>query len=202
MRLTAQDLERIAQAIARAEKQTSGEIVCALARRSSDYAYVPPLWAAFFALVAPWPLAVFTDLSTKTIYAAQIGIFMLSAIIVWWPPIRLALTPGLVKKRRAARAAIEQFFIRGVAGTKGRTGVLIFVSFAEHYARIVADEGLSNRISDDEWKAALNPLLACLSERRCADGFVAAIEECARLLSLHAPPGTEGDELPDKVYVM
>jgi putative membrane protein len=201
MRFNEQDLDRIAAAIGEAEKKTSGEIVCALARRSSDYAYVPPLWAAFFALATPWPLAEFTALSAIDIYAIQIGVFMATALLIWWPPIRLALTPRLVKKRRAERAAIEQFFMRGVAGTKGRTGVLIFVSFAEHYARIIADEGLNGKISDEEWKAALEPLLTCLGQGRCAEGFVAAIEECARLLARAAPPGAEGDELPDKVYV-
>jgi putative membrane protein len=201
MRLTTEDLDRIAAAIGRAEEKTSGEIVCALARRSSDYAYVPPLWAAFVALVSPWPMAVFTDLSTRMIYAAQIGVFMLVAAIVWQAPIRLALTPRFVKRRRAERAAIEQFFRRGVSGTKGRTGVLIFVSFAEHYARIVADEGLNGRISDEEWKAALEPLLTCLAQGRCAEGFVATIEEAGRLLARVAPPGMEGDELPDKIYV-
>lgn len=201
MRLTTQDLDRIAEAIGCAERKTSGEIVCALARRSSDYAYVPPLWAAFIALASPWPMAVFTDLSTKMIYAAQIGIFIAAALIVSWPPIRLALTPRLVKKRRAERAAIEQFFLRGVAGTKGRTGVLIFVSFSEHYARIIADEGLSGKIADDEWRVALEPLLTCLGQGRCAEGFVSTIEGCARLLARVAPPGAEGDELPNKVYV-
>lgn len=201
MRLSEQDLDRIAQAIGEAEKKTSGEIVCALARRASDYAYVPPLWAAFFALATPWPLAEFTALSAIDIYAIQIGVFMFAALIVWRMPLRLALTPRFVKKRRAERAAIEQFFARGVTGTKGRTGVLIFVSFAEHYARIVADEGLTGKISDAEWKAALEPLLTFLGQGRCADGFVAAIEECGRLLARAAPPGAEGDELPDKVYV-
>jgi putative membrane protein len=201
MRLTEQDLDRIAAAIGAAEKKTSGEIVCALSRRASDYAYVPPLWAAFFALATPWPLAEFTHLSAKAIYASQIGVFMLVALIVWWAPVRLALTPRLVKKRRAERAAIEQFFLRGVAGTKGRTGVLIFVSFAEHYARIIADDGLNGRISDMEWQAALEPLLRSLGQGRCAEGFVLTIEESARLLSRVAPPGAEGDELPNKVYV-
>lgn len=202
MRFSTQDLDRIAGAIGDAETQTSGEIVCALLRRSSDYAYVPPLWAAFIALAAPWPLAVFTDLSTRMIYATQIGIFIVSALIVSWLPVRLALTPRIVKRRRAARASIEQFFTRGVSGTRGRTGVLIFVSFAEHYARIIADEGLTGKISDEEWAEALKPLLACLAEGRCADGFVAAIADCARLLARVAPPGAEGDELPDKIYVM
>jgi putative membrane protein len=201
MRLTTQDLERISAAVAAAEKKTSGEIVCALARRSSDYAYVPPLWAAFFALAAPWPMAVLTSWPTRTIYAAQMLIFVISMLIVWQMPLRLLLTPRFVKKRRAERAAIEQFFLRGVAGTRGRTGVLIFVSFAERYARIIADEGLNGKITDAQWAAALEPLLVCLGQDRCAEGFVTTIEEAGRLLARVAPPGMEGDELPDKIYV-
>ncbi len=202
MRLTAQDVERIAQTIRRAEETTSGEIVCVLARRSSDYAYVPPLWGAFAALASPWPLLLFTDLSTREIFSAQIAIFVVATLFVSWGPVRFFLTPRAVKRARAAREAIEQFFSRGVAATKGRTGVLIFVSCAERYARIVADDAIGAKIANEEWRNALDALLADMRQERVADGFVAAIEECARLLAKHAPPGASGDELPDKIYVI
>ncbi len=202
MQLTAQDVERIAQTIRRAEETTSGEIVCVLARRSSDYAYVPPLWGAFAALASPWPMLLFTDLSTREIFSAQIVIFIVATLFVSWGPVRFFLTPRTVKRARAAREAIEQFFSRGVAATKGRTGVLIFVSCAERYARIVADDAIAAKIANEEWLNALDALLADLRQERVADGFVAAIEECARLLAKHAPPGASGDELPDKIYVI
>lgn len=202
MQLTAQDFERIAQAIRRAEETTSGEIVCVLARRSSDYAYVPPLWGAFVALASPWPMLLFTDLSTREIFAAQIAIFVVATLFVSWGPVRYLLTPRAVKRARAEREAIEQFFSRGVAATKSRTGILIFVSFAERYARIVADDAIAAKIANDEWRGALDRLLEELRQERVADGFVAAIEECARLLARHAPPGASSDELPDKIYVM
>jgi len=80
--------------------------------------------------------------------------------------------------------------------------VLIFVSFEERYARIVADEAIAAKISNDEWQGALDLLLEDIRRERVADGFVAAIEACARLLARHAPPGASGDELPDKIYVM
>ena len=202
MRLTAQDLARIAETIRRAEETTSGEIVCVLARRSSDYAYVPPLWGAFVALASPWPMLLFSDLSTREIFAAQIAIFVVATLFVSWGPVRFLLTPRAVKRARAAREAIEQFFSRGVAATKGRTGVLIFVSCAERYARIVADDAVAAKIADDEWQGALDVLLQEIRRERVADGFVGAIEECARLLAQHAPPGASGDELPDRIYVI
>jgi putative membrane protein len=202
MQLTAQDIERIAETIRRAEETTSGEIVCVLARRSSDYAYVPPLWGAFVALASPWPMLLFTDLSSREIFAAQIAIFIVATLFVSWGPVRLLLTPRAVKRARAARAAIEQFLSRGVSATKGRTGVLIFVSCAERYARIVADDAIAAKIANEEWQGALDPLLQDLRQEKVADGFIAAIEECARLLAHHAPPSENGDELPDKIYVI
>ncbi|MGJ0454486.1 MAG: TPM domain-containing protein [Methylocystis sp.] len=202
MQLTADDFERIAEAIRRAEEKTSGEIVCVLARRSSDYAFVPPLWGAFIALASPWPMLLFTEISPREIFAAQIAIFIVATLVVSWGPVRFFLTPRAVKRARAAREAIEQFFSRGVSATKARMGVLIFVSFAERYARIVADEAIAAKISNDEWQGALDLLLEDIRRERAADGFVAAIEECARLLAKHAPPGASGDELPDKIYVM
>jgi putative membrane protein len=201
MRLSAQDYERVAEAIRAAEQRTAAEIVCVLARRSSEYSYVPALWAAFLALAAPWPLMLLTGLSAREIYGSQIAVFVIVALLVSWPPLRLALTPRVIKRVRAHRAAIEQFYTRGVAGTKDRSGVLIFVSLAERYARIVADEGVASKISDAEWRAALDLLLANAREGAVADGFAAAIGECARLLAQHIPPGGR-DELPDKIYVM
>ena len=201
MQLTEHDYERVAAAIRAAEQQTAAEIVCVLARRSSDYAYVPPLWAAFAALAAPWPLMLLTDLSMRMIFAAQIAVFIVAALAISWAPLRFLLTPRSIKRTRAHRAAIEQFYSRNVAATKDRTGVLIFVSMAERYVRIVADDGVVARIADEEWRAAIDLLLAHMPRGEIADGFIDAIGECARLLARHIPPGGR-DELPDKIYFM
>jgi putative membrane protein len=195
------DYARIAGAIKAAERVTAGEIVCVLARRSSDYSYVPVLWAAALALILPWPLIAFTSLSVRAIYATQVVAFIIAGIVFAWEPVRFALTPRRIKRERAHRAAVEQFFTRGVDNTRNRMGVLIFVSMAERYARIVADDGVAEKVTEDKWQAALDLLLRHLKERRIADGFVAAIEECARILSAHAPPGGQ-DELPNKIFVM
>jgi putative membrane protein len=202
MPITRADHARIAAAIKAAETKTASEIVCVLARRSSDYSYVPALWAAALALILPWPLILFTSWSVRMIYVVQIIAFIVAAAIFAWEPLRFALTPRPIKRERAHRAAIEQFFTRGVDNTKDRMGVLIFVSLAERYARIIADDGVAGKIADDEWRAALELLLGYLKERRIADGFIVAIDECARILSAHAPPPGGHDELPNKIYVM
>ena len=101
-----------------------------------------------------------------------------------------------------ARSALEQFLLRGITRTKNRTGVLIFVSLAEHYARIVADEGISRKVHHSEWQAAVDALTARMHDDQIAAGFIAAIERCGVVLATHAPPDGSPNELPDRLYVI
>jgi putative membrane protein len=202
MAITKEDHAMIAAAIRSAEERTSGQIVCVLMRSSSEYFYVPVLWAALLALVAPWPMIVLTQWSVQRIFLIQIVVFAVAVVVLSWPPLRIALVPPAVRRARAHRAAIEQFYARGLTLTKDRTGVLIFVSLAERYARIVADEGIAAKVSSREWQMAVDALTAHMRDGRIAQGFIAAIERCGAVLAAHAPPTGAGDELPDRIYVM
>jgi putative membrane protein len=110
--------------------------------------------------------------------------------------------PRALQRTRAHRAAIEQFVVRGISHTKNRTGVLIFVSLAEHYARIIADEGIAAKVPQSEWQAAIDALTAHMRQNRIADGITAAIARCGDVLAQHAPPDGSPNELPDRLYVM
>jgi hypothetical protein len=92
---------------------------------------------------------------------------------------------------------------RGIARKKDRSGILIFVSLAEHYARIVADEGIAARVPQAEWQGAVDALVAHCSNGRIAEGFICAIDTCGAVLANHFPR-TAGsrDELPDRIYVI
>ncbi len=192
----------VAAAIHAAEARTCGQIVCVLAHASSGYAHVPILWASVLALVSPWPLIAFTLWSIELIYAVQLAVFLVAALVLWLTPLRLALVPRAVKRARAHHAGLEQFVIRRIAATKNRCGVLIFVSLAERYARIIADEGIAAKVPASEWQAAIDALTAQMRTGRIADGFVAAIERCGAVLAAHAPPDGSPNELPDRLYMM
>ncbi len=202
MTFTKEDHEAVSAAIHEVEKRTSGQIVCVLAHASSDYAHVPILWASMLALFAPWPLIEFTPWSVQRIYVIQIAVFLAAALLFSLTPLRLALVPRAVRRARAHRAALEQFVVRRVAHTKNRTGVLIFGSLAERYARIIADEGIAEKVPNSEWQAALDALTGNMREGRIAAGFCAAIERCGAVLAAHAPPDGSANELPDRLYVM
>ena len=176
--------------------------MCVLARASSAYAHVPLLWASALALITPWPLIDFTPWSVQRIFLAQLVVFLVAAIVFSWLRLRLLLVPRAVQRSRAHHAAIEQFVVRRVAHTKNRCGILIFVSLAEHYARIIADEGIAQKVPNAEWQTAVDALVAHMRGGDIAAGFTAAIERCSAVLAAHAPPDGSPNELPDRLYVI
>jgi putative membrane protein len=202
MEFTHQDHEAVSAAIHQAEQRTCGQIVCVLAHAASDYAHVPIMWASALALLLPWPLIYFTPWSVQKIYLLQIAVFIVASFVFSWMPVRMALVPRRVRRARAHRAALEQFAVRRIANTKNRCGVLVFVSLAERYARIIADEGIAQKVPNAEWQAAIDALTGHMRDGRIAAGFTAAIERCGAVLATHAPPDGSPNTLPDRLYVM
>jgi putative membrane protein len=202
MQITREDHEAISAAIGAAERRTSGQIVCVLAHAASDYAYVPILWASVLALLIPWPLIFFTQWSVQRIFLVQIAVFAVAALVFFWMPLRLALVPRAVRRARAHHMAVEQFVARRIANTRNRCGVLIYVALAERYARIIADEGIAQKLSNSEWQAAIDELTAHMHGGRIGAGFIAAIDRCSAVLAVHAPPDGSPNALPDRLYVM
>jgi putative membrane protein len=197
-----EDRRRISAAIKAAETKTAGEIVCVVARSSSDYLAYPTAWAALAAFVAPWALVMTTHLAVHRILLIQLLVFVAVFLILWLSPMRMLLVPRRIARAKAHRAAMEQFMIRGMSRKQNRAGVLIFVSLAEHYARIVADVGIASKVDKRVWQSAVDSLIANIRDGRIADGFIAAVEQCGAVLATHFPAGGQTDELPDRIYVI
>jgi putative membrane protein len=203
MSISEQDRERIAAAIRAAEAKTSGEIVCVLADTSTDAIGLPILLATFAALALPWALMAATALPVRSILLLQVITFIVLASVLCLPQIRVALLPRRARRALAHRVAVEQFSIRGIARKKDRNGILIFVSLAEHYARIIADVGIASKVPHAQWQGAVDTLVANCGHGRVADGFIAAIEICGSVLATHFPRTDDSrDELPDRIYVI
>jgi putative membrane protein len=203
MDFTPADHARIADAIRAAEARTSGEIVCVLARSSGEYGHVPALWSALFALAAPWPLMALTELSAQRIFLIQTAVFVALALVFSIDHFRMLLVPRAVQRARAHRAALEQFYTRGLSRTQQSNGVLIYVSLAERYARIVADDGVASKVGQEAWRKAIDALVGQIADGHLADGFVEAIDLCADVMSKIYPAEASGaNHLPDHIYLV
>jgi len=201
--LSAEDHQRIGDAIKAAEATTAGEIVCVLARASSDYMSYATAWSALIALIAPWLLIALTSFSVYEILLAQVVIFVALFLILSESSLSRVLVPRRARRVHAHRAAMEQFVIRRMTRKQNRAGVLIFVSLAERYARIVADDGIASKVHQSVWQDAIDALLERAGAGEVVEGLVMAVEKCGKVLAEHFPPERDDrDELPDRVYLI
>ena len=203
MTLSKDDHDRIANAIRSVEPTTAGEIVCVLAKSSSHNTTVPLLIATAAGLALPWFLIAFTAMSVERMLSLQVLLFLALLLFLSLPPIKVALLPRRTQRAIAHQAAIEQYFSRGLARNKNQAGVLIFVSLAERYARIIVGNELAARVPQSEWQAAVDALTAHMRDGRIADGFVSAVSACGKVLAQHVPADEQGGgKLPDRIYVI
>jgi putative membrane protein len=203
MNLSKEDHDRIARAIYSAKAKTSGDIVCVLAQTSSQTTALPVFVAAVVALALPWLLTAFTAMTVQRILSLQTLAFFLLLIPLCLPRVQVALMPPKARRARAHQAAMEQFHIRGLGRRNGRAGVLIFVSLAERYARIIADDELASRLPQADWQAAVDALIVHMRDGRIADGFITAINVCGSHIAKHFPHTETGNEARhDRIYLI
>ncbi|CAN7547900.1 TPM domain-containing protein [Phenylobacterium sp. LjRoot225] len=229
MKLSPSDLAAIEGAIRQAESRTTGELYCVVTEESSDYGETPLAWAAGVALLGPallllggvhvsapdllggWTAAQVSQAAERAARDAligaillQAGLFVVTLVVAAMPSVRRALTPRAFKRERVRRRAREQFAAKSLHLTRERTGVLIFVSFAEHMAELIADEGIAAQVDPKVWDQAMAALIEGLRRGQPAAAVAAAIGLCADVLAEHFPADPDGNpnELPNAVVVL
>ena len=200
--LNADERAAVENAISRAEKGTSGEIVVVVTKESARYFAIGVMWAALVALGLPLPLILFTNWPMEHIYLAQLVVFALGLALMQWEPFRFALVPKAVKRAQAHKRAVEEFLAQNLHITKGHTGVLIYVSLAEHFAGVIADNAIYKKVPQETWDEIVREVTSHLSRDARDKALVAAIEACGKLLGEHFPPGRRNvNELPNHLIV-
>jgi putative membrane protein len=200
--LTGEEQERVAAAVRDAESRTAGEIVVVVAARASTYRSVPLLYALLGSLATPWPLIWLTELSAARIFTIQLAVALALLLVSTWLERRSTWVPAFIRRARCREAAGQAFRTRGVARTRERTGVLIYVALAEHYADVLADVGIAERVDEQVWREILAELIGAIGSGRIADGLAAAVRRVGAVLAEHAPPRPgDTDELSNKVIL-
>jgi putative membrane protein len=197
--LTTEEKARIAETVRRVEHSTSGELVTVIAQRSDDYSLVPWTWSALLALMLPGVLQLF-DVRPPlvSVYVSQVTLFVAVLLLLQWQPLKMWLVPKAIKQANARRLAREQFFTQKLHLTRERTGVLIFVSVAEHYVEILADEGINNVVHAGAWDEMVANFITHVKAGSTAQGFLETIEACGSYLAGNFPARPDDtNELPN-----
>jgi len=218
--LSQADHDLVSAAVTEAEAHTSGEIVTIVARRSDNYHDVGLSWAA---------AVVFLGLTLMAAFPAQLRAFLSSLLLDWeheladWKlllgltgililkflvvryllaimPLRMLVTPRATKARRVRRRAILLFRTAAEARTRGRTGVLIYLSVDEHRAEIVADRAINDKVAPEAWGDAMATLIDSIRAGRAGEGLAEAVRQVGLVLAAHFPREQDDiNELPDRL---
>ena len=200
---------KVTEAITKAERRTSGEIVAVAARASDDYVHVPIHIAAACALVLPLLVPILARLmpwsviSMWQLFLAQLLVFIMVALVLSLPRLRYVVTPTQLMRKYAHRNAAAQFLATNMSATRERTGVLIFVSLLERYVEVIGDKAIAEKLSQSDWQAIIDDMLPLLRDKKTTDAMVLAVERCGALLAQHFPAGkANSNELPDHFIVL
>lgn len=220
MRLSADDHALVTVAVAQAELKSDGEIVTVVAPWSDKYHDVALHWAAIMTLAAMALAALFPTLlvglldlvlgawreapspaellTAMTILAALT--FLLALLVLRVPALRLLLTPPATKTRRVRARALQLFALGAENRTAGRTGILLYLSLAEHRAEIVADAAIHSKVAPEVWGEAMGDLVALVKVGRTGEGMAAAVARMGDVLAEHLPrSASDTNELPDRL---
>lgn len=214
------DHRAISDAVAAAEKQSAGEIVTIISGESNTFHDVALLWSAMAAIAALAVLALFpgfylgkadwvlgnwqADWTPQRVFALALFAASMKFLAVWllqlWRPLRLALVPAPLKHARVRDRAERYFKVGAERRTHGRTGILIYLSLAEHRAEIVADEAIARKVPAEVWGDAMAAMIAEIRAGRPGPGMVAAVERVGAVLAEHFPRAEDDkNELPDRL---
>lgn len=194
---------QVAEAIARAELRTDAELVTVLARRADDYAYWPLLWAAVLALAFPGLLYVLLGWpGVRGLLVAQVLVFVTLCLLLRNARLAGWVTPRRLRHKRASGLARQQFQELNLKRTAGATGVLIFVSEAEHFVTIIADEGVDKHLDPQARAELITRFTAQLRQGQMLQGFVECIDACGELFSHPLPPTGNRNQLPNRLVIL
>jgi len=190
---TTQEKEEIKKAVQDLEMVTSGELVPYFVPSSDKYEEASWYSAAvvgLFALVViaflsyTWTLPVqLTPIDTAMIVIGFMLLGFLTPII--FPFSIRWITSKETLEQRVYQRAIEAFLEEGIYKTKDKIGILIFVSKLEHKVVVIGDEGISAKVTGNDWRIIVDTVVKGIKRKEIGSGIVDAIGKCKELLLSH-----------------
>ena len=188
MHLTDLEKEKITAAIRAVEDASEGELVTVITPRSDDYWYIPSLCASLIALLVSAVAAYFGLIqSASVLVMSQFMMFVFLAVVFRWPPLMMKVIPRSVKHHRAMLKARALFELEGVHLTRGRNGIMLYVSVAEKYVEVIGDRGISQHVSEAQWQEIVSGFTDHVRRGEVCQGYLTAIAHCGELLKRYCP---------------
>lgn len=207
-KLTEQEQHHLNARVAEAEKRTGCQIVLAVIGRSDAYPDIP--WKAFaLAAAAAGFAAILLDRLRPDWHTAGTVLVVVAATLVAGAGAALLtiVWPGFARlflDRNRAEAESRQyaeslFLKRDLFATKGRTGILLFVSLFERQVVALPDRGLAQRLGRDALTSLIGPMTTALARGQVSTALDQGLLSLEEALASTAPKAAAGNELPNSI---
>lgn len=208
---TEAEKQRVEQAVKDLETVSSGEIVPYFVSSSDNYSeaswYSSTIFAAFTTISIGilsyfWMLPFrFTPLEVSLIILAAILLGFLFPVI--FPKVKRWIISKDQQAQRVDQRAMQAFLDEGVYKTDDQVGILIFISRLEHLVVVLGDEGINQKVSQEDWQHVVDTVVQGIKAHAIGDGIVTAIGQCKELLLKNGfiIKATDTNELDDKLRI-
>ena len=119
--------------------------------------------------------------------------------------IRVAIkdkTPLLKAKSSIRDLASEEFYKLGMAETRDKTGILIYILLSKREFYILADSGINEKVEQSTWDNIRNEMEADFKVGHYLDGILTTINKVGNILGEYFPiKADDTNELSNKVVV-
>ena len=108
---------------------------------------------------------------------------------------------SLLEKRKSLRELAEkEFFKLGIANTKDKTGILIFLLLEDRKFYILADSGINAKVQHETWDKIKDEMQHKFSKGEFSKGLIFGVDEVGKILSRHFPvKAGDTNELSNKI---
>jgi len=216
---TKPEQDKISEAVTKAESTTSGEIATAVIAESDTYAgyeWSGALFLGFISfLILLWRLPQVEQLLESRFWeygsfhlVTFIGVVVLVITLGSYRLLNVAffnrlIIPKDVLSLKVRQRALVHFVESGVAETKDRTGILIFISLRERRVELIADRGISEKIDSAVWDEIVSTIISGIKEKRAGDGLIDAIGRCSEVLTEQFPIAEDDtNELSNSIAIL
>ncbi|PLX80041.1 MAG: hypothetical protein C0616_09355 [Desulfuromonas sp.] len=199
---SAEERDRIEQAVQAAEQRTSGEIVPMVVDASYDYPRAEILGAGLFSLAAGISLSwgFFHESLWHFLWLFAAGYFPFKLAIRNLPALKRRLIHPEEIRAEVEEKAVVSFLEQGLHHTRDETGILILISLFERRVHVLADRGINEVVPPDTWDGIVTTMTAGIHRGDTCDALCVAIERCGDLLEQSFPvKDDDTDELPNLI---
>lgn len=152
--------QAVSKAIEAIEKNTAAEVVVTVRKRSGHYRHADYLLGSLLALAGLLVFLFHPEPFDEHLFPVAEAAFFLAGVglSIGIPPLRRLLVGGGLLASSVKTGSHAAFHELGISRTKGRTGVLVYVSLFEQQAEVVVDLGVDTKTLGQPWQDAVGAL--------------------------------------------